>query len=164
MKMTNILLISLVLLSTLGTAVVVDAVPHSRGTPAAQTPITPAREVLRGGVANPGFSRTIARSTNITLTTNNPTPHVRQTFALSGAYSISDCSWPGFAALELYRSVNGGEYRLFCTITTQADGTFSKNVMCNTPATLKYYAVKDESEGLFGSRSNTVTVTIINTT
>ena len=97
---------------------------------------------------------------NITLATSNASPLVGQTFTLSGTFSASTCSSPGFAALELYRSVNDGEYKLFCTVTTKVDGTFSKNITYNTPATLKYYAVIDPGGLYLRSQSNTVTVTV----
>jgi len=159
MKRTNIVLISLVLLSALGTAVVVDAAPRSQGILATQEPTTSVQVVPRGEMAhNPPF---IYYPTSITLTTSNSTPHVGQIFILSGTFSVSNCSSPGLAALELYRSVNDGEYKLFCTLTTQWDGTFSKNLTYNTAATLKYYATVDPGALYKPSQSNTVTISVI---
>lgn len=160
MKTTNILLISLVLLSMLGMVVTVDAAPRSQSIPAAQAPTTSVHVVQQEKMRPPPF---YPPPSSITLTTSNSTPHIGQTFTLSGKFSVSNCSSSGFAALELYRSVNDGGYALFCTLTTQADGTFSKNLTYNTAATLKYYAVYDGGIAL-RSQSNIVTVTVTKAT
>ena len=158
MKTIGIVLASLVLLSTLATTVTVGVASTSRDASAA-LPMAPDHTVSRGAMDKPKLSTTC-----LTLTTSDATPHVGQTFTLSGKLSASNGMSMGVDALELYRAVNDGEYKFFCTLTTQPDGTFSKNLTYNKAATLKYYAVFDTTILFDGSRSDKVTVTVTKAT
>ena len=156
--MIGVVLISLLLPLTFATNAIVGVASTSRDVSAA-LPMTPEHTLSRGATDKPPLS-----TTYLTLTTSDTTPHVGQAFNLSGKLSASNGMLMGVNALELYRSVNEGEYKFFCTLTTQPNGTFSKNLSYNTPATLKYYAVFDADTLFGGSQSDTVTVTVTKAT
>ena len=119
------LLVPIVLLSMLGTAVTVGAASPSQGARAVEASLTPANVVTRPERV----------ASKLALVTSSATTRVGQAFTPSDKLSASNSNSPGTEVLELYQSVNDEACKLFWTLTTQADGTFSKNLTYNTAAT-----------------------------